>query len=68
MGRLILFVNDETFVFHRSLVNKFSSLFRQIFLAAFIWSTLTICGAMLMVQMEIVEYSNAFTDEHDIGY
>lgn len=36
------------------LITDFSQLFQPIFMAAFAWSTISICGAMCLVQLEIV--------------
>lgn len=44
------------------LVRDFLEAYGFIILFYFLWSTLTICGTLLMIQMEIVEYSSVLHD------
>lgn len=50
----------RTFVFiHQfSLIAGFSDIYDGFVTILFIWSLVTICGALLMLQMQIVQYSN----------
>lgn len=43
--------------FIRRLINDFSNLFQPLLFIAFVWSTMAICVAMLMIQMTIVKFS-----------
>lgn len=47
-----------SFLFSR-LSRDFVQLFRPIFIMAFSWCTLSICGAMLLVQIEIVQHRHS---------
>lgn len=44
----------SSFFFRMS--SKFSDLFKNIVTTLFVWSLVTICGAMLMIQIQLVEY------------
>lgn len=47
--------------FSRRALNTFSLVYQPIFTVVFAWSLITICGSMLMVQMEIVSYYSIIT-------
>lgn len=47
-------INQKLPVFR--LTTKFSGFFQPIFMAVFLWSLVTICITMLMLQMAIVKY------------
>lgn len=47
-----------TVLFHKyRLVRDFSTIYQPIFMFTFTWSLITICSAMLMLQLELVQYS-----------
>lgn len=41
----------------RLINSDFSTIFQPIFLVLFLWSTITICSGMLVIQSELVEYN-----------
>lgn len=47
---------NSSFIFR--IVEYFVGFFQPLFMAVFLWSSITICGAMLMIQIEIVQCSN----------
>lgn len=62
MKELSLFICQSIFFMSFSIrlcriVKEFSELFQPMFMAVFVWCTVSICGAMMMIQIELVKCS-----------
>lgn len=44
------------FNFNFRLINEFMCIFDVVFFIAFVWTILTLCGNMLILQLDLVEY------------
>lgn len=54
------FAHSLDFIFVSRLVQDFSDIFQPIIMSIFTWSLSEICGVMLIIQIEIVEYTLLF--------